>query len=46
MVDALVCGVVATLDADRRACLPQHGEEYDAVGLPMRICYPMTVRPR
>ena len=46
MIDALVCGVVATLDADRRACLPQHGEEYDAVGLPMRICYPMTVRPR
>lgn len=41
MIDALVCGVVATLDAAQRACLPQDGDEYDAVGLPMRICYPL-----
>lgn len=42
MVDALVCGVVARLDAAGRDCLPSGGEEFDEVGLPMRICYPIS----
>ena len=42
MVDALVCGVVARLDAAGRGCLPSGGPEFDEVGLPMRICYPIT----
>ena len=42
MVDALVCGVVARLDAVGRDCLPSGGPEFDEVGLPMRICYPIT----
>lgn len=42
MVDALVCGVVAHLDAAGRDCLPSGGEEFDEVGLPMRICYPIA----
>ena len=41
MVDALVCGVVARLDAAGRDCLPPGGQEFDEVGLPMRICYPI-----
>ena len=41
MVDALVCGVVARLDAEERDCLPPGGQEFDEVGLPMRICYPI-----
>jgi len=42
MLDALVCGVVARLDAAGRDCLPSGGPEFDEVGLPMRICYPIT----
>ena len=42
MLDALVCGVVARLDATGRDCLPSGGQEFDEVGLPMRICYPIT----
>ena len=42
MLDALVCGVVARLDAAGRDCLPLGGQEFDEVGLPMRICYPIT----
>ncbi|MFL2503332.1 MAG: DUF429 domain-containing protein [Luminiphilus sp.] len=41
MVDALVCGVVASLDTTRRDCLPLGKQEFDKVGLPMRICYPL-----
>ena len=41
MVDALVCGVVASLDATHRDCLPRGKQEFDEVGLPMRICYPL-----
>lgn len=43
MIDALVCGVVARLDAGGRDCLPQGRRELDEVGLPMRICYPLPV---
>ena len=42
MVDALVCGVVARLDAEERDCLPPGVQEFDEVGLPMRICYPIA----
>ena len=42
MVDALVCGVVARLDSAERDCLPLDSQEFDEVGLPMRICYPIT----
>ena len=42
MVDALVCGVVARLDAAERDCLPPGGLEFDEAGLPMRICYPIA----
>ena len=41
MMDALVCGVVASLDATHRDCLPRGKQEFDEVGLPMRICYPL-----
>ena len=41
MVDALVCGVVARLDATARGCLPWGEQDFDEVGLPMRICYPI-----
>ena len=41
MMDALVCGVVACLDATHRDCLPHGKQEFDQVGLPMRICYPL-----
>jgi predicted RNase H-like nuclease len=41
MVDALVCGVVARLDATGRGCLPPGTQDVDEVGLPMRICYPI-----
>ena len=41
MVDALVCGLAARLDAAGRGCLPPGGQEFDEVGLPMRICYPI-----
>ena len=41
MVDALVCGVVARLDAEERDCLPPGRQEFDEVGLRMRICYPI-----
>jgi predicted RNase H-like nuclease len=41
MLDALVCGVVARLDAAGRGCLPPGGQEFDEEGLPMRICYPI-----
>ena len=46
MMDALVCGVVARLDAARRECLPPGEQEFDEVGLPMRICYPLNTAPR
>ena len=42
MVDALVCGVVARLDAEERDCLPPGVQEFDEVGLPMRIYYPIA----
>ena len=42
MVDALVCGVVARLDAAERDCLPPGEQDFDEVGLPMRICYPIA----
>ena len=45
MVDALVCGVVARLDPAGRGCLPLGGQEFDEVGLPMRICYPIPTYP-
>ena len=41
MLDALVCGVVARLDASGRGCLPLGKQDFDEVGLPMRICYPI-----
>ena len=41
MVDALVCGVLARLDATGRGCLPPGTQDFDEVGLPMRICYPI-----
>ena len=41
MLDALVCGVVARLDAAGRGCLPLGTQDFDEVGLPMRICYPI-----
>ena len=41
MIDALVCGVLARLDAAGRDCLPPGEQEFDEVGLPMRICYPI-----
>jgi predicted RNase H-like nuclease len=41
MVDALVCGVLARLDATARGCLPPGKRDFDEVGLPMRICYPI-----
>jgi predicted RNase H-like nuclease len=41
MLDALVCGVVARLDATGRGCLPLGKQDFDEVGLPMRICYPI-----
>ena len=46
MMDALVCGVVARLDATSRACLPLGEQEFDEVGLPMRICYPLPTASR
>lgn len=41
MLDALVCGAVARLDATGRGCLPLGKRDFDEVGLPMRICYPI-----
>jgi predicted RNase H-like nuclease len=41
MVDALVCGVLARLDATGRGCLPPGKRDFDEAGLPMRICYPI-----
>ena len=46
MMDALVCGVVARLDATSRDCLPPGEQEFDEVGLPMRICYPLPTASR
>ena len=46
MMDALVCGVVARLDATSRDCLPPGEQEFDEVGLPMRICYPLPAASR
>jgi len=46
MVDALVCGVVARLDATGRGCLPPGTQDFDEVGLPMRICYPIPAAPQ
>jgi len=46
MMDALVCGVVACLDATSRGCLPAGEREFDEVGLPMRICYPLPPASR
>ena len=46
MMDALVCGVVARLDATSRECLPPGEQEFDEAGLPMRICYPLNTAPR
>ena len=41
MMDALVCGVVARLDATGRDFLPSGEQEFDEVGLTMRIYYPL-----
>jgi predicted RNase H-like nuclease len=41
MLDALVCGVVARLDTTGRGCLPMGKQDFDEVGMPMRICYPI-----
>ena len=41
MMDALVCGVVARFDSSGRDCLPHGEQEFDELGLPMRICYPL-----
>ena len=41
MMDALVCAAVARLDVTGRECLPRGKQEFDEVGLPMRICYPI-----
>ena len=41
MMDALVCAAVARLDVTGRDCLPRGKQEFDEVGLPMRICYPI-----
>ena len=46
MMDALVCGLVARLDATSRDCLPPGEQEFDEVGLPMRICYPLPTASR
>ena len=46
MVDALVCGLVARLDATGRGCLPPGTQDFDEVGLPMRICYPIPAAPQ
>jgi predicted RNase H-like nuclease len=43
MLDALVCGVVARFDASGRDCLPKGEQEFDELGLPMRICYPLPI---
>jgi len=40
VIDAFVCCIVATLDADRRCFLPEGRVEYDDQNMPMRICYP------
>ena len=40
IVDALVCGVVASLDATERRFVPDGPTECDARGMSMRICYP------
>ena len=41
MLGVLVCGVVARLDATGRGCLPLGKQDFDQIGLPMRICYPI-----
>ena len=46
MMDALVCGLVARLDATSRDCLPPGVQEFDEVGLPMRLCYPLPTASR
>ena len=40
IVDALVCGVVASLDDAERRFVPNELTECDARGVSMRICYP------
>ena len=40
IVDALVCGVVASLDGAERRFVPDEPTECDARGVSMRICYP------
>ena len=40
ILDAMVCAVVAHLEEDQRGCVPADANEFDEVGLPMRIYYP------
>ena len=40
ILDALVCAVVAHLEEDQRGYVPADANEFDEVGLPMRIYYP------
>ncbi len=40
ILDALVCAVVARLKEDQRGYVPVDTNEFDEVGLPMRIYYP------
>ena len=40
ILDALVCAVVAHLEEDQRGYVPADANEFDEIGLPMRIYYP------
>ena len=40
ILDALVCAVVASLEEGQRGYVPVDANEFDEVGLPMRIYYP------
>ena len=40
ILDAMVCAVVAHLEEDQRGYVPADANEFDEVGLPMRIYYP------
>jgi len=40
ILDALVCAVVAHMEEDQRGYVPADVNEFDEVGLPMRIYYP------
>ena len=41
IVDALVCGLVASLTKTQRRFVPDDAPEFDALGTAMRICYPV-----